>query len=289
MRINTVVFPVAGLGTRFLPATKVIPKEMLPVVDKPLIQYAVEEALAAGAKKLVFVTGRTKAAIADHFDMAYELETELEKRGKQELLELVENILPDGVECVYVRQRQALGLGHAVLCAAPVVDDDFFGIILPDDLIDHPASPALVQLAEHGARIGGSVISVREVAMEQTASYGVVEVDGFEDRSGRLQGIVEKPDPADAPSNLAVVGRYLLSQRIFELLRSTRPDHRGEIQITDAIAELLRVERVDALRFVGRHYDCGSKLGFLQATVALGRRHAEVGAAFDAWLQAETP
>ncbi len=285
MPTNTVIFPVAGLGTRFLPATKVIPKEMLPVVDKPLIQYAVEEALAAGAKKLVFVTGRTKAAIADHFDMAYELETELEKRGKHELLELVENILPEGVECVYVRQRQALGLGHAVLCAAPVVEDEFFGIILPDDLIDHPSKPALAQLAEHGARTGGSVISVREVPMEKTASYGVVEVDGFEERSGRLQGIVEKPDPAEAPSNLAVVGRYLLSHRIFDLLRSTRPDHRGEIQITDAIAELLQAERVDAYRFLGQHYDCGSKLGFLQATVALGRRHAEVGPAFDAWLQ----
>jgi UTP--glucose-1-phosphate uridylyltransferase len=286
--IQTIVFPVAGLGTRFLPATKVIPKEMLPVVDRPLIQYAVDEAVAAGATKLVFVTGRTKAAIADHFDMAYELETELENRGKHELLELVRNLVPDGVECLYVRQRQALGLGHAILCARHLVSEDSFGIILPDDLIDNPGDPVMRQLARHHAASGASVISVEEVPREKTSSYGVVDVAGFEGRSGRLRGIVEKPDPADAPSNLAVVGRYILDSRIFEILEHTAPDHRGEIQITDAIARLLTEKPVDAYHFEGRHFDCGSKLGFLQATVDLGRRHPQLGEAFSRWLEKQT-
>jgi UTP--glucose-1-phosphate uridylyltransferase len=283
--IKTVVFPVAGLGTRFLPATKVVPKEMLPVVDKPLIQYAVEEAVAAGARKLVFVTGRTKGAIEDHFDMAYELETELEKRGKHELLELVKAILPEGVECLYVRQRQALGLGHAIGCARSMVQEDAFGIILPDDLIDNGDDPVMSQLAGHHAATGASVISVEEVPRAKTSSYGVVDVEGFEGRAGRLKGIVEKPDPADAPSNLAVVGRYVLDSRIFEILENTAPDHRGEIQITDAIATLLEEKPVDAYQFQGRHFDCGSKLGFLQATVEYGRKHPELGAAFSSWLE----
>ena len=285
MSLKTVVFPVAGLGTRFLPATKVVPKEMLPIVDKPLIQYAVDEAVAAGATRLVFVTGRTKNAIADHFDMAYELETELEKRGKHELLGLVENLLPAGVECLYVRQRQALGLGHAIACAAPLVREDSFGIILPDDLIDNADDPVMAQLARHHAATGASVISVEEVERARTRSYGVVDVAGFEGRSGRLRGIVEKPEPEDAPSNLAVVGRYVLSSEIFAILEGTPPDHRGEIQITDAIAELLERRPVDAYHFAGRHYDCGSKLGFLQATVDYGRQHPELGAAFAAWLK----
>ena len=284
MTINTVVFPVAGMGTRFLPATKVVPKEMLPIVDKPLIQYAVDEAVAAGANRLVFVTGRTKNVITDHFDMAYELETELEKRGKHELLKLVESLLPAGVECLYVRQRQALGLGHAIACAAPLVHEDSFGIILPDDLIQNEDDPVMAQLARHHAASGASVISVEEVEPEKTSAYGVVDVENFEGRSGRLRGIVEKPDPQDAPSNLAVVGRYILSSEIFELLNSTAPDHRGEIQVTDAIAELLKRSPVDAYHFEGRHYDCGSKLGFLQATVDYGRRHPELAAAFSAWL-----
>jgi len=283
--IDTVVFPVAGLGTRFLPATKAIPKEMLPVVDKPLIQYAVEEAVAAGARRMVFVTGRTKNAIADHFDMAYELETELEQRGKHELLELAQNTVPAGVECLYVRQRQALGLGHAVLCARSLVAGDSFGLILPDDLVDNGNDPVLSQLARHHAENGASVISVEEVPCEKTRSYGVVDVESFSGRSGRIRGVVEKPEPENAPSNLAIVGRYVLSSRIFELLEHTAPDHRGEIQITDAIATLLNEQPVDAYQFEGRHYDCGSKLGFLQATVDLGRKHPELGGDFSAWLQ----
>ena len=282
--IETVVFPVAGLGTRFLPATKVVPKEMLPVVDKPLIQYAVEEAVAAGARKLVFVTGRTKGAIADHFDMAYELETELEQRGKRELLETARSVLPAGVECLYVRQSQALGLGHAIGCARSLVNEEAFGIILPDDLIDNGDDPVLPQLVRHHHETGASVISVEKVPREKTASYGVVDVAAFDNRVGRLRGIVEKPDPAEAPSNLAVVGRYVLSSRIFEILEHTEPDHRGEIQITDAIAELLREQAVDAFQFEGRHFDCGSKLGFLQATVEYGRKHPELGGDFSRWL-----
>jgi UTP--glucose-1-phosphate uridylyltransferase len=285
--IETVVFPVAGLGTRFLPATKSIPKEMLPVVDKPLIQYAVEEAVAAGARRLVFVTGRTKNAIADHFDTAYELETELEARGKHELLRLAQETVPDGIECLYVRQRQALGLGHAVLCARSLVADDHFGLILPDDLVDNGDDPVMAQLARHHADSGASVISVAEVAREKTRAYGVVDVASFGGRSGRIRGVVEKPEPEDAPSNLAIVGRYLLSSRIFGLLEETAPDRRGEIQITDAIATLLAEQPVDAYRFEGRHYDCGSKLGFLQATVDLGRKHPELGGEFSAWLDAE--
>ncbi len=282
--IETVVFPVAGLGTRFLPATKVVPKEMLPVVDKPLIQYAVEEAVAAGARKLVFVTGRTKGAIADHFDTAYELETELENRGKHELLETARAVLPAGVECLYVRQSQALGLGHAIACARSLVNEEAFGIILPDDLIDNGDDPVLAQLVRHHRDTGSSVISVETVPREKTSSYGVVDVAAFDGRVGRLRGIVEKPDPAEAPSNLAVVGRYVLSSRIFDILEHTHPDHRGEIQITDAIAELLAEQAVDAYQFEGRHFDCGSKLGFLQATVEYGRKHPELRDAFSRWL-----
>lgn len=283
--INTVVFPVAGLGTRFLPATKTVPKEMLPVVDKPLIQYAVEEAVAAGAKQLVFVTGRTKAAIADYFDKAYELETELAERAKDELLALVQGVLPADVQCLYVRQSQALGLGHAVLCARPLVKDTHFGVILPDDLIDNGDDPVLAQLARHHAATGHSVISVAEVAADRVSSYGVVDAPAFSGQSGRLRGIVEKPEPEHAPSNLAVVGRYVLSAEIFEILEHTPPDHRGEIQITDAIATLLKDRPVDAFRFAGRQYDCGSKLGFLQATVDYGCRHPELGADFATWLK----
>ncbi|NEZ04611.1 UTP--glucose-1-phosphate uridylyltransferase GalU [Wenzhouxiangella sp. XN201] len=283
--IDTVVFPVAGLGTRFLPATKAIPKEMLPVVDKPLIQYGVEEAVAAGATRLVFVTGRTKNAIADHFDMAFELETELEQRGKHELLEVARQTVPDGVECLYVRQRQALGLGHAVRCARSLVSGEAFGLILPDDLIDNGGDGVLAQLVRHHEQTGASVISVEEVPREKTSSYGVVDVESFTGRSGRICGMVEKPEPAEAPSNLAIVGRYVLDARIFELLEETRPDQRGEIQITDAIASLLQERPVDAYRFEGRHYDCGSKLGFLQATVDLGRKHPELGGEFSAWLE----
>ncbi len=283
--IHTVVFPVAGLGTRFLPATKSVPKEMLPVVDKPLIQYAVEEAVAAGAKNLVFVTGRTKNAIADHFDTAYELESELAAKQKDELLKIAQSVLPPGVTCLYVRQNQPLGLGHAILCAKPLVQESAFGVILPDDLIDNGADPVMCQLARHHQETGASVVSVAEVIPAHVSRYGVVDAPHFEGRSGRLRGIVEKPDPADAPSNLAVVGRYLLSAEIFEILENTPPDHRGEIQITDAIATLLKNRPVDAFQFEGEQFDCGNKLGFLQATVSLGSKHPEFGVAFTQWLK----
>ena len=285
--VDTVVFPVAGLGTRFLPATKSVPKEMLPVVDKPLIQYAVEEAVAAGAKQLVFVTGRTKNAIADFFDTAYELESELAAKNKDDLLAMAQSVVPKGVDCLYVRQSQPLGLGHAILCAKPLVSGDRFGVILPDDLISHPQDPVMCQLARHHHDTGASVVSVNEVVAEHVNRYGVVDAPHFEGRSGMLKGIVEKPEPADAPSNLAVVGRYLLSRRIFNILENTPPDHRGEIQITDAIATLLQTERVDAYRFEGEQFDCGNKLGFLQATVALGRAHPELGEAFSDWLDTQ--
>lgn len=282
--MKTVVFPVAGLGTRFLPATKAVPKEMLPVVDKPLIQYAVEEAVSAGAETLIFVTGRTKNAIADHFDTAYELETELASKNKNDLLEIAQSVVPKNVSCLYVRQSQPLGLGHAILCAKPMVQESVFGVILPDDLIYNPQSPALAQLAQHHAQTGSSVVSVSEVLPEHVSRYGVVDAPSFEGRSGRLQGIVEKPNPEDAPSNLAVVGRYVLSSEIFSILENTEADHRGEIQITDAIATLLKHHPVDAYRFEGQQFDCGNKLGFLQATVTLGTKHAEVGEAFADWL-----
>jgi len=287
--IRTVVFPVAGLGTRFLPATKAVPKEMLAVVDKPLIQYAVEEAVAAGAEKLVFVTGRTKNAIENHFDMAFELETELAARGKDDLLAQVEAIVPEHVSCLYVRQRKALGLGHAVLCARALVDDDYFGVILADDLIHNPASPALGQLAAVAAEREASVVSVQEVSREKTRHYGVVDTGGAEGPVQPVRGLVEKPDPADAPSNLAVVGRYVLSSRIFELLAETPPDHRGEIQLTDAMAALLEHQSMVTCRFEGKHFDAGNKLGFLQATVELGLEHAEIGPDFAAWLAQRKP
>lgn len=283
--IDTVVFPVAGLGTRFLPATKASPKEMLPVVDKPLIQYAVEEAIAAGAKTLVFVTGRTKRSIEDHFDMAYELETELAARGKQALLDKVRDVLPEGIQCVYVRQREALGLGHAVLCARPLVGDRPFGVILADDLIDAGDRPVMRQLAEKYAASGRSVISVERVPKERTDQYGVVDIGEAPGPLAPIQAIVEKPDPADAPSNLAVVGRYLLTPRIFELLETTAPDKRGEIQLTDAIAQLLDEQGVDAWEFSGTHYDCGSKLGYLKATVEYALKHPELGEAFAQYLK----
>jgi UTP--glucose-1-phosphate uridylyltransferase len=284
--IDTVVFPVAGLGTRFLPATKASPKEMLPVVDKPLIQYAVEEAIAAGARTLVFVTGRTKRALEDHFDMAYELETELAQRGKQQLLDIVRDVLPEGVSCVYVRQREALGLGHAVLCARPLVGDKPFGVILADDLIDGGERSVMQQLADRFAGTGRSVISVERVPRERTDQYGVVDLGGASGPFAPIQAIVEKPDPAEAPSDLAVVGRYLLTPRIFDLLETTAPGSGGEIQLTDAIAALLDEQGADALEFTGRHYDCGSKLGYLRANVEYALKHPELGEAFGEYLTA---
>ncbi len=277
------VFPVAGFGSRFLPATKASPKEMMPVVDKPLIQYAVEEAVAAGLTEMIFVTGRHKRAIEDHFDKAYEIESELASRGKQDLLALVQGILPRHVSCIYIRQSEQLGLGHAVLCAKPVINDEPFAVILADDLIDGDP-PAMKQMVDVFAREGRSVLGVQEVAREQTSSYGMVKTTRIDERLESVEAIVEKPRPEAAPSNLAVIGRYVLTPRILSILERVTPGAGGEIQLTDAIASLLKEERVLAYRFRGTRYDCGSKLGYLQATVAFGRKHAEVGREFAEWL-----
>ena len=277
-KIKKAVFPVAGMGTRFLPATKASPKEMLPIVDKPLIQYAVEEAVEAGCTDIVFITSRNKRSIEDHFDKAYELETELERKNKNALLEIAQNILPDGVNLMYIRQSEALGLGHAVLCAAPAVGNEPFAVILADDLIDAPKG-ALAQMMDVYNATGSSVLGVETVDPSQTGSYGIVEI-APKDAYQRVTSIVEKPKPADAPSNLAVVGRYILTPAIFDLLRHTQAGAGGEIQLTDAIATLLQQETVLAHAFSGQRYDCGSKLGYLQATLAYGCKHPEVGAEF---------
>ena len=277
-KIKKAVFPVAGMGTRFLPATKASPKEMLPIVDKPLIQYAVEEAVEAGCTDIVFITGRNKRSIEDHFDKAYELETELERKNKNALLKIAQNILPEGVNLMYIRQTEALGLGHAVLCAAPAVGNEPFAVILADDLIDAPKG-ALAQMMEVYNATGSSVLGVETVDPNQTGSYGIVEI-APKDAYQRVTSIVEKPKPADAPSNLAVVGRYILTPAIFDLLRHTQAGAGGEIQLTDAIATLLQQETVLAHAFSGQRYDCGSKLGYLQATLAYGCKHPEVGAEF---------
>ena len=264
-KITKAVFPVAGMGTRFLPATKASPKEMLPIVDKPLIQYAVEEAVEAGCTDIVFITGRNKRSIEDHFDKAYELETELERKQKNTLLELTQNILPEGVNLMYIRQTEALGLGHAVLCAAPAVGNEPFAVILADDLIDAPKG-ALAQMMDVYNATGSSVLGVETVDPSQTGSYGIVEIEPKEVYQ-RVTSIVEKPKPADAPSNLAVVGRYILTPAIFDLLRDTQAGAGGEIQLTDAIAQLLKNEPVDAYRFEGTRFDCGTHLGLVEATI----------------------
>jgi UTP--glucose-1-phosphate uridylyltransferase len=284
-KLRKAVFPVAGLGSRFLPVTKASPKEMLPIVDKPLIQYAVEEAAAAGITEMIFVTGRNKRAIEDHFDKAYELETELERKGKDVLLDMVRSVLPEGVRCIYIRQAEPLGLGHAVLCAQPVVGYEPFAVLLADDLMDSQP-PAMVLMAQAFAREGSSLLGVEEVPRDQTQSYGIVTIDKMQDDLARIHSIVEKPKPADAPSNLAVIGRYVLTPRIFDLLNEVTPGAGGEIQLTDAISRLLSHERVLAIRLPGKRYDCGSKLGYLQATVELGLRHAEVGEDFRRFLEA---
>jgi UTP--glucose-1-phosphate uridylyltransferase len=283
-RLKKAVFPVAGFGSRFLPVTKASPKEMLPIVDKPLIQYAVEEAAAAGITDMIFVTGRNKRAIEDHFDSAHELETELEKKGKTALLAQVRSVLPDGVRCIYIRQAEPLGLGHAVLCAQPAIGNDPFAVVLADDLID-ANPPAMKRMAEIFERENASLLGVEEVPRDQTQSYGIVTIDKMEGDQARIHSIVEKPKPADAPSNLAVVGRYVLTPRIFDLLAEVKPGAGGEIQLTDAISKLLGHERVLAVRMPGQRFDCGSKLGYLKATVAFGLRHAEAGAAFASYLK----
>ena len=284
-KITKAVFPVAGLGSRFLPATKASPKEMLPVVDKPLIQYAVEEAAAAGITDMIFITGRNKRAIEDHFDKAYELETELLLRHKESLLEQVQAATPPGINCVYIRQAEALGLGHAVLCAEPVVVDEPFAVLLADDLI-HASTPVMAQMVELAGRENASVIGVMPVAPEATASYGIVESEAEPVGGGvsRITRMIEKPKPGTTRSTLAVVGRYVLSPRIFHHLRTMPPGAGGEIQLTDGIARLLGEERVLAYEFEGRRYDCGSKLGYLEATVDYALRHPEVGDAFAQYL-----
>ena len=279
-KIRSAVFPVAGRGTRFLPATKASPKEMLPIVDKPLIQYAVEEAIDAGVTKLIFVTGSSKRAIEDHFDADPELERALTMSGKDELLESVRGIVPSGVSCIYIRQGEPLGLGHAVLCARPAVGDEPFFVHLADDLIAG-SPPCLTQMAAEHARHGGSAIAVETVPLEHTSSYGIVAVDS----SQRITQIVEKPAPDKAPSTSAVVGRYLLAPEVFDKLETTGRGAGGEIQLTDAIADLLDESPVYAYSFMGQRFDCGSKLGYLEATVAYGLAHPELGAAFRAHLK----
>jgi UTP--glucose-1-phosphate uridylyltransferase len=266
--LRKVVFPVAGLGTRFLPATKVVAKEMLPVLDRPLIQYAVDEAVDAGADTLIFVTNRYKHAIADYFDKAYELEAKLQEKGKDELLALVQGTLPKHVRAIFVTQPEALGLGHAVLCAKPVVGDEPFGVVLPDDLIWNKGKGALRQMAELAQSQSSGVIAVEEVPPSDTDKYGIVDATPVDERSAQIRHMVEKPKPADAPSNLAVVGRYVLPGRIFSLLEQTTPGAGGEIQLTDAIDALLKEQgKVLAYRFEGTRFDCGNKAGLVRATM----------------------
>ena len=282
-KVTKAVFPVAGLGTRFLPATKASPKEMMPIVDKPLIQYAVEEAVAAGISEMIFVTGRTKRVIEDHFDKAYELENELALKHKTKMLEYVQNLLPKHINCIYIRQSEALGLGHAVLCARPVVGDEPFAVLLADDLLDNDP-PVMKQMTDIYDYYRCSVLGVLDVPREDTASYGIVKSSSVADRVERIEAIVEKPQPDVAPSTLAVVGRYILTPRIFHHLERVTRGSGGEIQLTDGIASLLVEEQVLAYRYAGERFDCGSKLGYLQATVDFGRRHPEVGAAFSNYL-----
>lgn len=283
-QITKAVFPVAGLGTRFLPATKASPKEMLPIVDKPLIQYAAEEAISAGATELIFITGRNKRSIEDHFDNAGELEASLEASGKKEMLEALKGILPSHVSCIFIRQPKALGLGHAVLCAKPVVGDHPFSVILADDLIDADP-PAMQQMADVYARRQCSVLGVEDVLPSETASYGIVDAFEIEKNLLQLRSIVEKPKPADAPSTLAVVGRYILTPKIFDCLEKVMPGKGGEIQLTDGISDLMQYENILAYRFAGKRYDCGSKLGFMKANVEFALKHAEIGEEFSDYLR----
>ena len=281
--ITKAVFPVAGMGSRFLPATKASPKEMMPVVEKPLIQYAVEEAVAAGITDMVFITGRNKRAIEDHFDTAYELESELAADGKHELLRIVREVIPKHVNCIYIRQPKALGLGHAVLCAQPVIQDEPFAVILADDLIDGEV-PIVKQMVDVYERHQCSILGVQEVPRAQTGQYGIVSSTNLEPGVELVNGIVEKPEPEAAPSTLAVVGRYILSPRIFHYLARVQPGAGGEIQLTDGIAALMQEEKLLAYRFTGTRYDCGSKLGYLQAQVAFGLKHPELREEFSAYL-----
>lgn len=283
-KVTKAVFPVAGLGTRFLPATKASPKEMMPIVDKPLIQFAVEEAIAAGITDMIFVTGRSKRSIEDHFDKAYELESELEIRGKTDTLEFVRKLLPKEINCIYIRQAEALGLGHAILCAKPVVGEEPFAVLLADDLLDGEP-PVMRQMVDAYDAYQCSILGVQEVPRAETRNYGIVAARPLADRLERISAIVEKPRPEEAPSTLAVVGRYILTPRIFHYLEQVRPGSGGEIQLTDGIAALLAEQQVLAYRYAGIRYDCGSKLGYLQAMVEFGLRHPEVGSDFAAYLK----
>ncbi len=290
-KITTAVFPVAGLGTRFLPATKAQPKEMLPVVDKPLIQYAVEEAYTAGIRHMVFVTGRNKRAIEDHFDTAYELEAELMANGKTELVQLIHSIKPADMNCSYVRQPRSLGLGHAVLCAEQLVGNAPFAVLLADDLMVNHSSPnnlnapgITAQMVQLFADVQTSLLAVQEVPLERVSSYGIVASHAVKERLRRIDKIVEKPSPAQTPSTLAVAGRYILTPAIFTHLRQQSAGANGEIQLTDAIAKLMKTQPVHAYEYIGKRYDCGSKEGFLEATVELALRHPEVGQSFRQFL-----
>lgn len=284
MKVNKAVFPVAGLGTRFLPATKAQPKEMLPVVDKPLIQYAVEEAYSAGIRQMIFVNGRNKRAIPDHFDTAYELEHELEMAGKQDLLNLVHSIKPDDMECIYIRQSRALGLGHAVLCAQSVIVNEPFAVLLADDLM--VGRPSIMkQMVEQFEEWQASILAVQEVPAEHTKRYGIVAGTAINDRIMDLTHIVEKPAPDVAPSRLGVAGRYILTPGVFKEITNLPRGVGGEIQLTDGIASLMRREKVFAYRYEGQRYDCGSKEGFLQANVELALAHPELGPGFRSYLK----
>lgn len=286
-KIRKAVFPVAGLGSRFLPATKAQPKEMLPVVDKPLIQYAVEEAVAAGITDMVFITGRNKRAIEDHFDTAYELESELEAANKNALLDLVRNVIPKNINCIYIRQSAPLGLGHAVLCARPVIGNDPFAVLLADDFMDTAdgVKPVLAQMTDVFQREGHSVLAVQDVPRADTKQYGIVSATAYQPQLELVNAIVEKPQPDVAPSTLAVVGRYVLSNKIFDYLETLGKGAGGEIQLTDGIAALMQAEKVLAYRYDGQRYDCGSKLGYLKAMVAMGLKHPETGAGFTEYLR----
>jgi UTP--glucose-1-phosphate uridylyltransferase len=285
MNVTKAIFPVAGLGTRFLPATKANPKEMMPIVDKPLIQYAVEEAVAAGITELIFVTSSSKRAIEDHFDSNFELESSLFQRGKHELLEIVRNILPEGVSCAYIRQKSPQGLGHAVLCAKQLVMNEPFAVLLADDLIDGGKRSCLQQMVDVFRESPVSVIAVEKIARTETKRYGVVDIGGSTSPIADILGIVEKPDADKAPSNLGVVGRYILTPQIFNLLETTTQGSGGEIQLTDAIAKLLKEQPVQALQFEGKRYDCGTKLGYLEATIAYALKHPELAEDFKLSLQ----
>lgn len=283
-KVKKAVFPVAGLGTRFLPATKASPKEMLNVVDKPLIQYAAEEAVSAGIDTLIFVTGRNKVSIPNHFDRAYELESELLQKNKNSELELVQNILPSNVNCIYIRQKEALGLGHAVLCAEPAVGNDPFAVILADDLILSRQKSCICQMSEKFKEHEGSIISVQNVDKNNIHKYGVIDGEKINNSDWLLSKIVEKPKASEAPSNMGVVGRYIFNPLIFEYIRKTSKGSGGEIQLTDAIDLMLKKEKVYAYEFEGKRYDCGSKLGFLEATVDYGLNHPELSNDFKKYL-----